>query len=145
LQSLFEHCCEQYPLYIQNLAVDSSSIKDEEDDCIEEEEEDSLSFISSSKYVLQQQDFQQLDIEVDDNDTLDTSHINPNVSYNDDYNTEVVPSLFEDHITNDNFQKSSLEFYHVAPNFDKYDDDLEILDLDVYDVVEYDQQIHEDI
>lgn len=53
--------------------------------------------------------------------------------------------MFEDHITNNNFQKSSLEFYHVAPNLDKYDDDLEILALDVYDVVESDQQIHEDI
>jgi len=69
---------------------------------------------------LQQQDFQPLDIEVDENDTLDTSHINRNASYNDDYNAEVVPSLFEDHITNDYFRKSSLEFYHAAPNFDKY-------------------------
>jgi hypothetical protein len=59
-----------------------------------------------------------------------------------------VPNLFQDHITDDSFQKSSslsLEFYHVAPIFYEYDDHLEILDLDVYDVAESDQQIHEDI
>jgi hypothetical protein len=39
----------------------------------------------------------------------------------------------------------SLEFYHVAPIFYEYDDDLEILDPNVCDVEESDQQIHEDI
>jgi hypothetical protein len=144
----FEHCCEGYALYIHNLAVGASSSADEGDGYIEEEEEDSLSDISSSKSILQQEDFQQSDIEVDDNNTLDAFGINPNVSYSDDYDTKTVPSLFEDHITDDNFQKYSslsLEFYHVAPIFYEYDDDLEILDPNVCDVEESDQQIHEDI
>jgi hypothetical protein len=58
-EKLFEHCCEGYALYIHNLAVDASSSADEGDGYIEEEEEDSLSDISSSKSILQQEDFQQ--------------------------------------------------------------------------------------
>ena len=37
-----------------------------------------------------------------------------------------------------------LEFYHVVPIYDEYsDDDLDILELDVSMVKEYDNQIHE--
>ena len=95
-ERLFEHCCEGYALYIQNLAVDSSRSIDEEDDYIEEEEEDSLSFISSSKFFLQQEDFQHSNFEIHNNDTLDAFEINPNVSNSSDYDTNVVPNMFED-------------------------------------------------
>lgn len=147
-ERLFEHYCEGYAVYMQNLAIASSSSANEEDDFIEDEEEDSFSTISSFKSILQQKNVQHFDIEVDDNDTLDTSGINPNVSYNDDHDSGVVSSLFEDHITDDYFQKSSslsFECYHVAPIFDEYDDGFEIPDLDICDVVQSDQQIHEDI
>jgi hypothetical protein len=102
-ETLFENCCEGYELYIHNLAVDASNSVDEGDGYIEEEEEDSLSYIYSSQSILQQEDFQQSYFEVDDNNTLDAFGINPNVSYSDDYDTKAVPSLFEYHITNDNF------------------------------------------
>jgi hypothetical protein len=125
-ERLFEHCCEGYALYTQNFVDYSSSSADEGDDNVEEEEEDSLSTISSSNFVLQQEDFQQSDIEVDNNDTLDAFGINPNVSNSSDYDTEVVPNMFEDHIVDDYIHKSSslsLEFYHAAPVYDEYSDD----------------------
>jgi hypothetical protein len=74
-------------------------------------------------YVLPQEDFQQSDIEVDNNDTLDAFGINPNVSNSSDYDTEVVPNLFEGYIVDDNTHKSSslsLELYHIAPIYDEY-------------------------
>jgi hypothetical protein len=87
VERLFEHCCEGYVLYTQNFVDCSSSSADEGDDNIEEEEEDSLSAISSSNYVLQWEKFQQSDIEIDNNDTLDAFGINPNVSNSSDYET----------------------------------------------------------
>ena len=74
--------------------------------------------------------------------------INSNVSYNADYNTEAIPSLFKDQIAADNFQKTSslsLEFYQSAPFFYECDDDIEKKDLDMCDVIELNQQVHEDI
>jgi hypothetical protein len=75
-----------------------SSITDEEDNYIEEEEEDSLSVISSSKYVLEQEYFQHSDLEIHNNDTLDAFGINLNISNSSDYDTNVVPNLFEDQL-----------------------------------------------
>ena len=77
---------------------------------------------SFAKFVLQQEDFQQSDVKFDDHNTLDAFGINLDVCYNDDYNTEAIPSLFEDQIAADNFQKTSylsLEFYHSAPFFNE--------------------------
>jgi hypothetical protein len=136
-ERLFEHCCEGYALYTQNFVDYSSSSADEGDDNIEEEEEDSLSAISSSNSVLQQEDFQQSDIEIDNNDTLDAFGINPNVSNSSDYDTKVVPNLFEGYIVDDNTHKSSslsLELYHIAPVYDEYTDDEK--ELNVYETFE---------
>ena len=55
------------------------------------------------KFVLQQEDFQLSDVKFNDHNTLDAFGINSNVSYNVDYNIEVIPSLFEDQISTDNF------------------------------------------
>ena len=104
------------------------------DSCIKEKD-DSLS-------ALQQEDFQNFDIEINNHDILDPFGINQNVSYYDDYDTEAISSWFEDHINHDNFHKISslsLKFYHVAPIFDKYDDDFKIKDPDIRDMVESDQ------
>jgi hypothetical protein len=141
-ETFFENLYEGYTLYIHNLTFDASSFVFEGDGYIEDEEEDSLSDISSSKSILEKEDLQQTDFEVDDNNTLNAFGINPIFSYSDNYDTKIVPSLFEDHITDDNFQKFpylSLEFYHAAPIFYEYDDDLEILDPNVCDVAEFDQ------
>ena len=62
-----------------------------------------MSYVAFAKSVLQQEDFQQSDIKFDDNNTSDAFGINSNVSYNDDYNTEAIPSLFEYQIAIDNF------------------------------------------
>ena len=102
--------------------------------------DDSLSYVDFAKSVLQQEDFQQSDVKFDDHNTLDAFGINSNVSYKADYNTKAIPSLFEDHIVADNFQKSSslsLEFYQSAQTFDEYDDDLEKQDMDMCDVAEF--------
>ena len=107
-----------------------------------------MSYVAFTNSILQQEDFQQLDVKFDDHNTLDAFGINSDVSYNADYNTEAIPSLFEDQIAADNFQKTSslkLEFYHSAPIFDEHDDDLEKQDLDMCDVIELNRQVHEDI
>ena len=51
-----------------------------------------------------QEDFKNFDIEINN---CDIFGINPNVSYYDDYDKEVVTSPFEYHITDDKFHKSS--------------------------------------
>ena len=69
---------------------------------------------------------------------MDAFGINSDVSYNADYNTEAIPSLFEDQIAIHNFQKTSslsLEFYQFAPIFYEHDDDLEKQDPDMCDVI----------
>ena len=66
---------------------------------------------------------------------MDAFGINSDVSYNVNYNTEAISSLFE-HA--DNFQKTSslsLEFYHSAPIFYEHDDDLEKQDPNMCDVI----------
>ena len=50
-------------------------------------EHDLFSSISSSNFVLQQEDFKNYDIKIDNHDILDAFGINPNVSYSDDYGT----------------------------------------------------------
>ena len=62
-----------------------------------------MSYVAFSNSVLQEEDFQQSNVKFDDHNTLDAFGINSNVSYNVDYNTEAIPSLFEDHISIDNF------------------------------------------
>ena len=82
--------------------------------------------ISSSNSVLDQEDFQQSDIEIDNNDTLDAFGINPNVSNSSDCDTETLPNMFKGYIVDDNTHKSSslsLELYHTAPVYDEYTDD----------------------
>ena len=149
-ESTIEKPCEARPsiedhsVYegLQNnlkVGIDDSRVKDALDSI---SKDDSL---SSTKFVLQQEDFQQLDVKFDDHNTLDAFGINLDVSYNDDYNTEAIPSLFEDQIAIHNFQKTSslsLEFYQVAPFFYEYDDDLENKDPDMCDVEQSNQQFH---
>jgi hypothetical protein len=95
---LLVDCCEQCKSGYYSQEIDYSSSTDEEDDYIKEEEEDSLSVISSSKSVLQQEYFQHSDLEIHNNDTLDAFGINLNVSNSSDYDTNVVPNLFEDQL-----------------------------------------------
>ena len=98
-----------------------------------------MSFVASAKSILQQEDFQQSDFKFDDHNALGAFGINSDVSYNGDYNIEAIPSLFEDQIATDNFQKTSyfsLEFYQSAPFFYEYDDDLEKKDPNMCDVIE---------
>ena len=79
------------------VGVDESQVKDAIS------KDDSLSYVASAKCFLQQEDFQQSDVKFDDHNTLDAFGINSDVSYNVDYNTEAIPSLFEDQIAADNF------------------------------------------
>jgi hypothetical protein len=139
VESLFEHCCEGYTSYTQYLVVDSSSSVEEGDDYAMEEEEDSFSIVSSSNFVLQQEDFQNSDIEADDNDTLDAFVIYPNVSSSSNYDTIVVPNLFESHIVDDSIKEHkyasfSLEIYQAAPVYDEYNDNEK--ELNVYEAQE---------
>ena len=108
-QSSIEENIENHTVYegLQtNLKVglDDSRVKDALDSF---SKDDSLSYVDFAKSVLQQEDFQQLDVKFDHHNTLDAFGINSDVSYNADYNTEAIPSLFEDQIATDNFQKTS--------------------------------------
>ena len=62
-ECLFDHCCRGYALYIQGLVANSFRSKDEASGYAMKKEEDLL---SSSNSVLQQEIFQNYDINVDD-------------------------------------------------------------------------------
>ena len=82
---LFEDCCRGYALYMQDLEADFSSSEDEAGGYDMKKEEDLL---SSSDYVLHQENFQNYDIKVDDSIIEHKSsslEINQNAPFYDEY------------------------------------------------------------
>jgi hypothetical protein len=87
-------------------------------------------------------DEEEQQVDVDTSDTF--SDVSNGQNSNNNQGTYLHSFFQDDHETNvSEFQIS--EIFSNQPTYDEYDDDLEVLDPDVYDVVGFDQQLHEDI